>query len=108
MKNLNTTLIWLIIGFVIGYAIISIFDSANIGVLIGAIGGAFVMYFVLKLQTRKNKCILPVVTTRLFCFDCWKRDGILDCKEIEATCEEHAILKFEKEFGEDYAYDPPY
>jgi len=56
----------------------------------------------------KEICNLPVVTTRLFCFDCWKRDGILDCKEIEATCEEHAILKFEKEFGEDYAYDPPY
>lgn len=56
----------------------------------------------------KEKCNLPVVTTRLFFFDCWKRDGILDCKEIEATCEEHATLKFEKEFGEDYAYDPPY
>ena len=62
MKNLNTTLIWLIIGFVIGYIIVLIFDSANIGVLIGEIGGAFAMYLALKLQTRKNKCILPVVS----------------------------------------------
>lgn len=51
---------------------------------------------------------ISVVTTRLFFFDCWKGDGKLETKEIEATCEEHAILKFEKEFGEDYGFDPPY
>lgn len=51
---------------------------------------------------------IPVVTTRLFFFDCWKCDGILETKEIETTCEEHATLKFQKVFGEDYGFDPPY
>lgn len=40
-------------------------------------------------------------------FDCWNKSRVMETKVIEATCEEHAILKFEKEF-EDYAYDPPY
>lgn len=57
---------------------------------------------------RVKNLTIPVVTTRLFFFDCWKRDGVLETKEIEATCEEHATLKFEKEFGEDYGFDPPY
>lgn len=59
-------------------------------------------------KSTEQALTMPVVTTRLFFFDCWKRDGKLETKEIEATCEEHAILKFEKEFGEDYGFDPPY
>ncbi|GAG99989.1 unnamed protein product, partial [marine sediment metagenome] len=53
--------------------------------------------------------ILPIhdVSQRTYFFDCWKMNGVMDCKEIVATCEEHAILKFEKEF-DDYGYDPPY
>ena len=64
--------------------------------------------YVIWLEKRIKALTIPVVTTRLFFFDCWKRDGILETKEIEATCEEHATLKFEKEFGEDYGFDPPY
>ena len=47
------------------------------------------------------------VSQRTYFFDCWRKDGVLHCKEIVATCEEYAILKFEKEF-DDYGYDPPY
>lgn len=58
--------------------------------------------FVRELVVRFNETRL-----RTFCFDCWKMNGNMETKEIHATCEEHAILKFEKE-NEDYGYDPPY
>lgn len=55
----------------------------------------------------KPNDLLHDVSQRTYFFDCWRKDGVLHCKEIVATCEEHAILKFEKKF-DDYGYDPPY
>ena len=55
-----------------------------------------------------NNCIMPDVSTRFYYFDCWDKTGKLQCKTIKATCEEHAILLFEKEFGETHRYEPPY
>ena len=66
------------------------------------------IYMEYYVEWLEEQLTIPVVTTRLFFFDCWKRDGVLETKEIEATCEEHATLKFEKEFGEDYGFDSPY
>jgi len=47
------------------------------------------------------------VEYKTYFFDCWKKDGVLDTIEIEAACEEHARLKFEREYP-DHAYDDPY
>lgn len=58
--------------------------------------------------TEEKQCNLPVVTTRFYYFDCWDKTGELQTKPIKATCEEHATLLFEKEFGETHRYDPPY
>lgn len=55
-----------------------------------------------------KNCTIPVVTTRFYYFDCWDKTGELQTKPIKATCEEHATLLFEKEFGETHRYDPPY
>ena len=47
------------------------------------------------------------VSQRTYFFDCWNVGGKTFTKEIEATCKEHAILKFEKEY-DSFGYDEPY
>lgn len=61
-----------------------------------------------NIKQSSSNCSIPVVTTRFYYFDCWDRTGELQTKPIKATCEEHATLLFEKEFGETHRYDPPY
>ena len=48
------------------------------------------------------------VSSRTYFFECWDNTGKLSNKEIQATCEEHAILKFEKRYEDVYGYNPPY
>ena len=50
---------------------------------------------------------LHIVSQRTYFFDCWNVGGKTFTKEIKATCKEHAILKFEKEY-DSFGYDEPY
>lgn len=51
---------------------------------------------------------LSDVTMRTWYFDCWDRNGKTCTKEVQATCEEHAVLKFEKINDGELGFDPPY
>lgn len=61
IKNLGITVICAIIGISIGAIILALFDRGNIDATFGQILGVCALYIILKLQTRKSKCILPVV-----------------------------------------------
>ncbi len=56
----------------------------------------------------KNHGVSHHVSMSTWVFDCWDMSGALTTKKIQATCEEHAILKFEKKYNGDYGYDRPY
>jgi len=56
----------------------------------------------------ENDGVSGDVNLRTYSFDCWDMSGKLTTKKVTATCEDHAILKFEKENDGEFGYDPPY
>ena len=61
-----------------------------------------------QLILSNKKEYLSNVSMVAWVFDCWDMSGRLTTKKIQATCEEHAILKFEKKHKGEYGYDRPY
>ena len=55
----------------------------------------------------KRALNIDLVSQRTYFFDCWNVGGKTFTKEIKASCKEHAILKFEKEY-DSFGYDEPY
>lgn len=43
----------------------------------------------------------------IFSFDCWKRDGVIETKQVEALNVENAKIIFEYKYP-NYGYDEPY